>query len=88
VAAIAIQVLRTADCPHADVVRDLAQRCLRQAGLAGTVEESVGAFASPTVVIRGVDVMTGVAPVHASCCRLDLPSEADIAKALRKAVAL
>ena len=83
---VAIQVLRTADCPHADVVRELVRRCLRETGIAGTVEESVGTYASPTVVIGGVDVVTGVAPVRGSCCRLDLPSEAHIAAALRKAV--
>ncbi|HET8615824.1 MAG TPA: hypothetical protein VFL94_09890 [Actinomycetales bacterium] len=46
------------------------------------LEVVVGDYPSPTLVLDGVDVLTGQ-PVHGGpCCRLDLPSSEQIRDAV------
>ncbi|SOJ53256.1 hypothetical protein MSIMFB_00757 [Mycobacterium simulans] len=48
-----------------------------------TVEELVGPYPLPTVLIDGRDVATGAPPASGPCCRLDLPTTGRIAAVLR-----
>lgn len=77
-----IQLLHVPDCPLVDRVRDTLRDCLHAAALAVDVEELEGSYPSPTLVIDGVDVTTGAAPVGQVCCRLDLPTSTQIMQAL------
>ena len=58
--------------------------CRERLGLDIPVQERVGEFPSPTILVDGIDVMTdltGAAPVQA--CRLDLPTTSRVLAALR-----
>ena len=76
-----VQLFYVEGCPNLDAARRLLRRCLDAAGLACGVEECFGAYPSPTVLVDGVDVMGNTA-VHGPCCRLDLPTEEQVARAL------
>lgn len=69
-------------CPHAEPARELLQRCLLRSGVRVEIEEHEGDYASPSIVIDGVDVM-GAPGVGGACCRLDLPDEERVLIALR-----
>ena len=59
-------------------------RCLAEAGLAVPVVERVGDYPSPTVLVNGVDVMTGAAGTPTTrACRLDRPTPQRVLAALR-----
>ena len=78
-----VELLVAPGCPNAPAARAVLTACLRRLGLHLRVRERVGEFASPTVLVNGVDVMTdatGARPVRA--CRLDLPTEARVWAAL------
>jgi hypothetical protein len=80
-----VELLLAPDCPNASAARAVLARCLRRLGLDIRVGERVGEFASPTILVDDVDIMTGVAgapPTQA--CRLDLPTEARLLAALRR----
>ena len=80
-----IELLLAPDCPNAAAARAVLSRCLRAVGLDVVIKERVGAYASPTVLIDGVDVMTGVAgPVMVQACRLDVPTDERVLAALRR----
>jgi hypothetical protein len=79
-----VELLVTPGCPHASAARTVVTDCLNRLGLSVPVRERVGDYPSPTVLVDGVDVMTGtpgVAPVPA--CRLDLPTAPRVLAALR-----
>ena len=79
-----VELLLCADCPHAAAARAVLAECLHRLGLSISVRERVGDFASPTVLVDGVDVMTGAAgapPMRA--CRLDIPTVPRVLTALR-----
>lgn len=81
---IKIQLLTVPDCPLVAKVRATLNNCLAKTRLDATVEELVGEYHSPTLLINGFDV-TGK-PVSAQgqqSCRLDLPNEEQILAALR-----
>jgi hypothetical protein len=80
-----IELLRAPDCPHADATRREAQAALRHLHLAVAITERVGSHPSPTLLVDGLDVVTGQAPVGDACCRLDRPSCGQIVHALRRA---
>jgi hypothetical protein len=54
-------------------------------GLTASVEERVGAFPSPSMLIDGVDVMRPDQPPTGECCRLDVPTRTAILAALQNA---
>ena len=79
-----VELLLAPDCPNATAARALLAACLDRLGLDLQVRERVGASASPTILVDGVDVMTGLPgapPVPA--CRLDLPTAARVLAALQ-----
>lgn len=80
--AVSIQVLHVPDCPLLDRVRDTLNDCLARTSVAVEVTEVEGSYPSPTLVIDGLDVMTGAPPLDQVCCRLDLPTCAQILEAL------
>ncbi|ORV06434.1 hypothetical protein [Mycobacterium celatum] len=82
---IRVQILHVPDCPLTGQLRDTLEDCLEHVGFAVRVEELEGAYPSPTLVIDGIDVATGAPPSREICCRLDLPTCAQIARALNRA---
>ena len=70
-----LELLLTPGCPNAAPARAMLAESLDRLGLAVPVHERVGEFPSPTILVDGVDVMTGrtgMPQVHA--CRRDLPT--------------
>ena len=76
-----IELLHTPDCPNAATARSLLRSCLSELALDQTIDERVGDFASPTILVDGVDVMGRPLAVGAMC-RLDLPDRERILAAL------
>lgn len=81
--ACVVQVRRVADCPHVDQVRELVRSAAAAAGAVVVIDELVGDYASPTVLVDGRDV-TGRPPAEGASCRLDLPTEWQIRAALER----
>lgn len=77
-----VQVLHVPGCPLVDQVRSLLDDCMRCAGVQPLVEIVTGPYPSPTVLINGVDVVTGLPAGNEVCCRLDLPTRHQIVMAL------
>ena len=82
VGAARIELLRTPDCPRAGLVREMVVRALARLQLQEKLEELVGDYPSPTLLIDGRDV-TGRQLGASSLCRLDLPAEEQVVDALR-----
>lgn len=79
---VRVQLLCVPDCPLAEQVRATLQECLRQTAIPVLVEELEGPYPSPTLLVHGVDVVTGTVPSREACCRLDLPTRTQILDAL------
>ena len=75
-------MLYAPDCPLAGRVRDTVAAVLARTGSTAKVEERVGPYPSPTLLIDGVDV-AGETPTVA-CCRLDLPTAEQLTRALAR----
>jgi hypothetical protein len=79
-----VELLLAADCPHATATRAILSNCLDQLGIDIPVRERVGDYPSPTVLVDGVDVMTGAAGTpRMRACRLDVPTASRVLAALR-----
>jgi hypothetical protein len=80
---VRVQLLHVPDCPLVERVRRTLQLSLARSGVVTMIEELEGLYASPTVLIDGIDV-TGrpVAPEGLASCRLDLPTEEQVSTAL------
>jgi hypothetical protein len=77
-----IRILQVPGCPNVEQVREKVRRVLAQVQVDAEVEELVGEYPSPTLLIDGRDV-TGRPPGgSASACRLDLPTENQVLTAL------
>jgi hypothetical protein len=70
-------------CPNVDRVRRELLVVLAELDLTLEVEELVGDYPSPTVVVDGLDVVTHEPPRPGPSCRLDLPTHAQLIEALR-----
>lgn len=80
-----VELLIAPDCPNAPAARALLAACLHRLGLDVRVWERVGEFSSPTILVDGVDVMTGGnGGPPMSACRLDVPTEARVLAALQR----
>jgi hypothetical protein len=77
-----IELLHVPGCPLLERVRSTLEGCLADAGITTTVVERAGAYASPTLLIDGADVVTGEPAQARTCCRLDLPTRDQILAAL------
>jgi hypothetical protein len=83
-AAVNVELLLAVDCPHATAARAVLTECLDQPGLDIPVRERVGDYPSPTLLVDGVDVMTGMAGTpRMQACRLDVPTASRVLAALR-----
>lgn len=84
-AAIKIELLHIAGCPHVEQARRRPQSCLNDLGLGNVgFEDREGDFPSPSIIVDGAEVMGGPAVATASC-RLDLPTRERVIAALRGA---
>jgi hypothetical protein len=78
-----VQLLVAPGCPNADGTRHLMAECIDQLGLSVAVRERVGEYPSPTILVDGVDVMTGTLAVERmQACRLDVPTRPHLLSAL------
>jgi hypothetical protein len=78
-----VELLVSPDCPNAAAARTVLEACMARLGLAVPVAERVGDYASPTILVDGIDVMTGgVGAPPTQACRLDVPTEARVLAAL------
>ncbi len=78
-----IQILHVPGCPLVDPVRETVHRVLAKLKIQAEVEELVGEYPSPTLLIDGRDI-TGRTHKDYSACRLDLPTEEQVLVALRR----
>lgn len=78
---IRIQILQVPDCPLVGRLRELVQQALARIEVPVEVEDRIGDYPSPTLLIDGRDV-TGRPSGGASACRLDLPTEQQVLAAL------
>ncbi|MFD2794506.1 alkylmercury lyase [Promicromonospora vindobonensis] len=78
-----VQVLQVPGCPLVDRLLALVEECRVQSGIDLDVQVLTGQYPSPTLVVEGLDVATGQAVMSATCCRLDLPTRAQVLGALR-----
>jgi hypothetical protein len=81
---VRIQILQIPGCPNAARARETVARALSEGGIEAVLEDVVGDYPSPTVLVGGRDV-TGQAAPLGTVCRLDLPSEQQVLAALRRA---
>lgn len=81
---VRVRLLVVPGCPFAAQVRATLRECLREDSTPAVVEDVEGPYPSPTLLVDGVDVVTGRAPDDSACCRLDLPTRTDILNALRR----
>jgi hypothetical protein len=82
-AAVKIELLHVASCPHVEQARRLLQSCLDELGLRyAAIEDREGDFPSPSIVVDGTDVM-GAPAVASASCRLDLPTRERVIAALQ-----
>jgi hypothetical protein len=79
-----VQLLSVPGCPLVERALSALRCALTRAGITAAVEELVGAYPSPTVLIDGLDVVTGAPPASGACCRLDLPNAEQIAALLER----
>jgi hypothetical protein len=79
-----IQLLYVPDCPLVESARSVLKKSLAETHVDAVVEELVGDYSSPTILIDGFDV-TGRSrePESLASCRLDLPTHEQILVALR-----
>jgi hypothetical protein len=82
-----VELLHVSDCPSVNRLRATVAECLTEAGIDAVIHEREGAFASPTLLIDGVDVVTGSPAQTTASCRLDLPNRGQILAALKTGAA-
>lgn len=80
-AGVVVQIRRVWNCPHTEQIRELVRQAAVAAGVVVDLEEVVGDYPSPTVVVHGRDV-TGEPLGEGAWCRLDLPTGDQIRAAL------
>jgi hypothetical protein len=82
---VRIQIQHVPDCARLGQARAIVDRALSETGVVATVEEIVGEYASPTILVNEVDVTGRTAGEVSASCRLDLPTEAQMHAALTAA---
>ena len=76
-----IVILQVPHCPLGDQVRATVNASMTTARIDATIEKTEGVFASPTLLIDGVEVI-GATFHDTPSCRLDLPREENVLVAL------
>ena len=80
-----VQILHVTGCPLVDELRETTWRGIARVGCGTPIEELEGDYPSPTLLIDGIDVVTGLPVAPHAACRLDIPSEEQVVAALRAA---
>jgi len=71
---VRIELRTSPGCPNADAARRLVSACLVDLGIEVPIIEVVGQYASPTVLVDGLDVMRPEGThLCDNVCRLDVP---------------
>jgi hypothetical protein len=78
-----IQILSVPGCPLVKKVQTILENCLSQTRINAIVEEVVGDYNSPTLLVNGFDVTGRPSEPGQISCRLDLPSEEEVLTAFR-----
>jgi hypothetical protein len=82
-----VELLLAPDCPNASAARAVLSECLDRLGLAVVVQERLGDYPSPTILVDGVDVMTDArATPPMSACRLNVPTRSRVLAALHACI--
>lgn len=81
---VRVRLLHVPDCPLTGRVRIALREAIRSARIPVVVEDHVGQYPSPTLLVGDTDVLTGQPLGHDPCCRLELPTADQIASALRR----
>ena len=79
---VRVRIMHLPDCPLLERLRANLRQALTASGVSVEVEEREGAYPSPTMLVNGHDVLTGQPLAPGACCRLELPTAAQIADAL------
>ncbi len=83
---VKVELLLVPECPNADAARAVLADAIGRLGVRVAVHERVGDYPSPTVLVDGVDVVTGGRfEQSVATCRLDLPTVSNVVAALRAA---
>jgi hypothetical protein len=77
-----VQILHVPDCPLVERLRLLLEECMAEIGTNERVNVLVGDYPSPTLLIDGIDVASGMPLRDGASCRLDLPTRTQILDAL------
>lgn len=80
-----IRILQVPDCPLVDQLQAMVEAACDELGIHPDISHKVGDHPSPSLLIGGLDLMTGQPTEGAARCRLDVPSRAAIVSALRHA---
>lgn len=84
-AQVHVRLEHVPECPLVDRVRAGLRQALDATGVIAAIEDVEGAYASPTLLIDGVDVVTGRPASGGEVqCRLDLPTYEQITTALTR----
>lgn len=78
-----VQVLQVPGCPLVDRLLTLVEESQARSDVDLDVQVLVGQYPSPTLVVDGLDVATGLPVTTAVCCRPDLPTREQILNALK-----
>lgn len=85
---VKVQFLHVPGCTLVDRVRETLRRSLARSGLRAVLEDLEGEYASPTLLINGIDVIGRRPATQTSSCRLDLPTEEQVLAALERPTGL
>ena len=78
-----VELLHFEGCPLAPAAYRLVRQCLTAFGIPDPVLVRVGDWASPTVLVDGIDVMRPAAELSkARVCRIDVPTRERVLAAL------
>jgi hypothetical protein len=81
-----VELFHFEGCPLAPAAHRLVRQCLIALGIPDSVLVRVGDWASPTVLVNGIDVMRPAAELSKTrVCRIDVPTRERVLAALRAA---
>lgn len=78
-----VLVLQMPECPSVDPMLALLEDARVEVGIELDVQVREGQQSSPTLVIDGLDVASGLPVAMTACCSFDLPTQEQIESALR-----
>jgi hypothetical protein len=80
---VEVELLLVPECPNADAARAVLAEAIGRLGVRVAVHERVGDYPSPTVLVDGVDVVSGrLFEQGGAACRMDLPTVSNVVTAL------